>query len=177
MEDIDSPWEADIPYEASTARRYALYQDVNFRYWFTDKEIQQLRGHVQQFEVPRPEYELILTYYRKPVGLERGVYTTSSQIIGRFGNTSLRLSLQKVGRAMRELGFRQVKAPTQTIGWWWSALPRRYSTCCRPKRNRRIPPAKSFRREYRTPLLTPLVEDMEDIFQTFHYMKVRSIFL
>lgn len=110
VEDIDSPWEADIPYEGIYNQTYALYQDVNFRYWFTDKEIQQLRGHVQQFEVPRPEYELILTYYRKPVGLERGVYTTSSQIIGRFGNTSLRLSLQKVGRAMRELGFRQVKA-------------------------------------------------------------------
>ena len=87
----------------------SITKDVNFRYWFTDKEIQQLRGHVQQFEVPRPEYELILTYYRKPVGLERGVYTTSSQIIGRFGNTSLRLSLQKVGRAMRELDFRPVK--------------------------------------------------------------------
>ena len=110
VEDIDSPWEADIPYEGIYSQTYALYQDVNFRYWFTDKEIQQLRGHVQQFEVPRPEYELILTYYLKPVGLERGVYTTSSQIIGRFGNTSLRLSLQKVGRAMRELGFRQVKA-------------------------------------------------------------------
>ena len=110
VEDIDSPWEADLPYEGIYSQTYALYQDVNFRYWFTDKEIQQLRGHVQQFEVPRPEYELILTYYRKPVGLERGVYTTSSQIIGRFGNTSLRLSLQKVGRAMRELGFRQVKA-------------------------------------------------------------------
>ena len=110
VEDIDSPWEADIPYEGIYSQTYALYQDVNFRYWFTDKEIQQLRGHVQQFEVPRPEYELILTYYRKPVGLERGVYTPSSQIIGRFGNTSLRLSLQKVGRAMRELGFRQVKA-------------------------------------------------------------------
>lgn len=110
VEDIDSPWEADIPYEGIYSQTYALYQDVNFRYWFTDKEIQQLRGHVQQFEVPCPEYELILTYYRKPVGLERGVYTTSSQIIGRFGNTSLRLSLQKVGRAMRELGFRQVKA-------------------------------------------------------------------
>lgn len=110
VEDIDSPWEADIPYEGIYSQTYALYQDVNFRYWFTDKEIQQLRGHVQQFEVPRPEYELILTYYRKPVGLERGVYTTSSQIIGRFGNTSLRLSLQKVGRAIRELGFRQVKA-------------------------------------------------------------------
>lgn len=110
VEDIDSPWEADIPYEGIYSQTYALYQDINFRYWFTDKEIQQLRGHVQQFEVPRPEYELILTYYRKPMGLERGVYTTSSQIIGRFGNTLLRLSLQKVGRAMRELGFRQVKA-------------------------------------------------------------------
>ena len=110
VEGIDSPWEADIPYEGIYSQTYALYHDVNFRYWFTDEEIQQLRGHVQQFEVPRPEYELILTFYRKPVGLERGVYTTSSQIIGRFGNTSLRLSLQKVGRAMRELGFRQVKA-------------------------------------------------------------------
>mgnify|MGYP000797485587 FL=1 len=100
VEDIDSPWEADIPYEGIYSQTYALYQDVNFRYWFTDKEIQQLRGHVQQFEVPRPEYELILTYYRKPMGLERGVYTTSSQIIGRFGNTLLRLSLQKVGRAL-----------------------------------------------------------------------------
>jgi predicted P-loop ATPase len=110
VEGIDSPWEADIPYEGIYSQTYALYQDVKFRYWFSDEEIQQLRGHVQQFEVPRPEYELILTFYRKPVGLERGVYTTSSQIIGRFGNTSLRLSLQKVGRAMRELGFRQVKA-------------------------------------------------------------------
>ena len=121
VEDIDSPWEADIPYEGIYSQTYALYQDVNFRYWFTDKEIQQLRGHVQQFEVPRPEYELILTYYRKPVGLERGVYTTSSQIIGRFGNTSLRLSLQKVGRAMRELGFRQVKASNAN---YWVAVER-----------------------------------------------------
>ena len=110
VESIDSPWEADIPYEGIYSQTYALYQDVNFRYWFSDEEIQQLRGHVQQFEVPRPEYELILTYYRKPVGLERGIYITISQIISRFGTPSLRLSLQKVGRAMRELGFRQVKA-------------------------------------------------------------------
>ena len=110
VEDIDSPWEADIPYEGIYSQTYALYLIVKKQNKKTKKKIQQLRGHVQQFEVPRPEYELILTYYRKPVGLERGVYTTSSQIIGRFGNTSLRLSFQKVGRAMRELGFRQVKA-------------------------------------------------------------------
>lgn len=110
VESIDSPWETDIPYEGIYSQTYALYRDVNFRYWFSDEEIQQLRGHVQQFEVPRPEYELILTYYRKPVGLERGTYITISQIISRFGNTSLRLTATKAGRAMRELGFRQVKA-------------------------------------------------------------------
>ena len=110
VESIDSPWETEIPYEGIYSQTYALYQDVNFRYWFTDEEIQQLRGHVQQFEVPRPEYELILTYYRKPVGLERGIYITISQIISRFGNTSLRLTATKAGRAMRELGFRQVRA-------------------------------------------------------------------
>lgn len=110
VESIDSPWEAEIPYEGIYSQVYALYQDVNFRYWFSDEEIQQLRGHVQQFEVPRPEYELILTYYRKPVGLERGTYITISQIISRFGNTSLRLTATKAGRAMRELGFQQVRA-------------------------------------------------------------------
>lgn len=110
VENIDSPWEADIPYEGIYSQAYALYRDVNFRYWFTDEEIQLLRGHVQQFEVPRPEYELILTYYRKPAKLERGIYITTSQIISRFGNTSLRLTATKVGRAMRELGFRQVKS-------------------------------------------------------------------
>ncbi len=110
VESIDSPWETEIPYEGIYSQTYALYHDVNFRYWFTDEEIQQLRGHVQQFEVPRPEYELILTYYRKPVGLERGIYITISQIISRFGNTSLRLTATKAGRAMRELGFRQVRA-------------------------------------------------------------------
>ena len=110
VDSIDSPWEVDIPYEGIYSQVYALYQDVNFRYWFSDEEIQQLRGHVQQFEVPRPEYELILTYYRRPVGLERGIYTTISQIISRFGNTLLRLTATKAGRAMRELGFQQVRA-------------------------------------------------------------------
>lgn len=110
VELIDNPWEAEIPYDNIYSQAYALYHDVNFRYWFDDEEIQRLRGHVQQFEVPRPEYELILTYYRKPVGLERGFYITTSQLINRLGSTSLRLSPQKVGRSMRELGFQQVKA-------------------------------------------------------------------
>lgn len=121
VESIDSPWEVEIPYEGIYSQAYALYHDVNFRYWFTDEEIQQLRGHVQQFEVPRPEYELILTYYRKPVELERGIYITTSQIISRFGTPSLRLSPQKVGRAMRELGFQQVRASNAN---YWVVIER-----------------------------------------------------
>ena len=175
VEDIDSPWEADIPYEGIYSQTYALYQDVNFRYWFTDKEIQQLRGHVQQFEVPRPEYELILTYYRKPVGLERGVYTTSSQIIRQHlaaaespegGPCHARAGLPTGKGLQRKLlggGGAHYRGGTALAAG-------RNGTGGSPRR-------KAFRREYRTPLLTPLVEDMEDIFQTFHYMKVRSIFL
>lgn len=116
IESIDSPWQADIPYEGIYSQAYALYRDNSFRFWFTDDEVHRLSRHVQQFEVPRPEYELILTYFRRPTDLERGTYITCSQLINRLGTTSLRLSLQKVGRALRELGFQQVK--TANANYW-----------------------------------------------------------
>lgn len=116
VDSIDSPWEADIPYEGIYAQAYALYHDVNFRYWFTDEEIQQLRGYISRFEVPRPENELILTYYRKPRKLERAKYVTTSQVVARLGSASLKLSLTKMGRAMRELGFEKIH--TENGNFW-----------------------------------------------------------
>lgn len=116
VDHIDSPWEADIPYEGIYSQAYALYHDTRFRYWFTDREVQELSSHVRQFEVPHPEYELIQTYYRKPAGLERGIYLTSSQIVNRLGSASLRLTPQKVGRAMRELGFQLVRSAN--VNYW-----------------------------------------------------------
>ena len=126
---------------------------------------------MQQFEVPRPEYELILTYYRKPVGLERGVYTTSSQIIGRFGNTSLRLSLQKVGRAMRELGFRQVKASNAN---YWVVVERtteEVQHLLPAETEQADPPAKSLPKRIPNSPSDTLSGGYGGYFSNFHYMK------
>lgn len=115
VEHIDNPWTAQIPYEAVYAQAYALFRS-GFRYWFTDKEIQELNQHVGRFETPKPEYELIQTYYRKPTKLERGTYVTASQILHRFGNGGLRLNVVRVGRAMSKLGFD--KARVRGTDYW-----------------------------------------------------------
>lgn len=115
VEHIDNPWTARIPYEEVYAQAYTLFRN-GFRYWFTDKEIQELRSHVCRFETPKPEYELIQTYYRKPAELERGSYVTASQILQRFGNGGLRLNIVRVGRAMSKLGFE--KARVNGTDYW-----------------------------------------------------------
>lgn len=104
---IDDARGKQLPYEGIYAQAYALLKS-GFRYWFTNEEIHSLRSHVSRFEVPKPENELILTYFRKPVGLERCTYVTASQIVARFSSAGLKLSLARVGRAMRELGFESV---------------------------------------------------------------------
>lgn len=178
VEDIDSPWEADIPYEGIYSQTYALYQDVNFRYWFTDKEIQQLRGHVQQFEVPRPEYELILTYYRKPVGLERGSLYHQQPDHRSFRQHLAAAESPEGGPCHARAGLPASKGLQRKLLGGGGAHYRRGTALAAGRSGTGgSPRRKAFRGEYRTPLLTPLVEDMEDIFQTFHYMKVRSIFL
>lgn len=108
VEHIDNPWTAHISYKEVYAQAYALFRS-GFRYWFTDREIQELHNHVCRFETPKPEYELIQTYYRKPGKLERGIYVTASQILQRFGNGGLRLSIVRVGRAMSKLKFEKVR--------------------------------------------------------------------
>ena len=43
-------------------------------------------------------------HYRKPVGLEKGVLITASQVVSRAG-VALHLSTLRVGRVFKELGF------------------------------------------------------------------------
>ena len=43
-------------------------------------------------------------HYRKPTGLEKGIYLTASQVVSRAG-VALHLSATKVGMAFKELGF------------------------------------------------------------------------
>ena len=104
---IDNPWEVEINYRGIYSQAYALVRQ-KFRYWFTDEEVQALQPHMRRFEVPKPEYELILMYFRKPREIEKAKYMTASQIALKFSSAAIRMNLTRIGRALRELGFEQI---------------------------------------------------------------------
>lgn len=114
VESIDNPWEVQIPYEGIYAQAYHLLQH-GYRYWFQDKEIEELNRRNRRFEAPNPARELIVTFYRKPVGMEKARYLTASQIVARFGG-SIRLNAVQVGRVLKELGFKKVH--TRSGDFW-----------------------------------------------------------
>ena len=116
IDHIDNPWETTFPYEGIYAQAYALYQR-GYRYWFTSEEIKSLSRHVRKFEIPKPEFELILTYYRKPQDQERGTLITCAQILERFNSSNLHLTMQKVGRAMKTLDFKKIH--TKGANYWY----------------------------------------------------------
>lgn len=112
--DIDNPWEHPIDHDAVYAQAKALL-DNGFRYWFQGEEIDELNRRNRRFETPNPARELILAFYRKPYGLERGRYITASQIVARFGN-SIRLTTGQVGRILKDLGFARLH--TRNGNFW-----------------------------------------------------------
>ena len=110
VESIDSPRERPFNYEGIYSQAYALYRQ-GFRYWFTREEIVRLSEHNRQFETPRLEAELVQLYFRKPVGVESGIFMSVAralQIVS--ANISQKLSAVYLGRAFMEQGFRRVKS-------------------------------------------------------------------
>ncbi len=120
VERIENPWMAEIPYEGIYAQAKALL-DNGFRYWFQEREVEELNARNRRFETPNPARELILTYYRSPQKNERGIYVTPSQIVARFGG-SIRLNVVKVGLVLKELGFEQVRT---RHGRFWLVVERK----------------------------------------------------
>ena len=59
-------------------------------------------------------------HYLKPVGLEKGMYITASQVVARAG-VALRLSSTRVGIVLKELGFNQVRT---NHGRFWVVVDR-----------------------------------------------------
>jgi len=110
---IDNPWTARIPYEGLYAQAKHLF-DYGFCYWFLDHEIEELNHANRRFETPNPARELILMYYRHPVGYEKGSYVTASQIVARFGG-SIRLNAVQVGRSLKELGYTNTRTKHGSI--------------------------------------------------------------
>ena len=109
IESIESPREHLFDYEGIYAQAYALYQQ-GFQYWFSREEIMKLSEHNKQFETPRLEKELIQLYFRKPIGVEGGIFMSTAramQIVS--SNISQKLNPVQLGRAFGELGFKRIK--------------------------------------------------------------------
>ena len=110
VESIDSPRAHPFDYQNIYAEAYALYKQ-GFRYWFSHDEITELNAHNQQFETPRLESELVQLYFRRPVGVESGMFMSvarAMQIVS--ANISQKLSPVYMGRAFMEQGFQRVKS-------------------------------------------------------------------
>ena len=110
VESIEPPQDHPLDYAGIYAQAYALYRQ-GFRYWFSREEIARLAVHNRQFETPRLENELVQLYFRKPVGVESGIFMSVAralQIVS--ANISQKLSAVYLGRAFMEQGFRRVKS-------------------------------------------------------------------
>jgi predicted P-loop ATPase len=109
IERITSPREMPFDYEGIYSQAFALYQE-GFQYWFSREEIQRLSQHNAAFEAPRTAHELISRYLRKPIAGEPGEFVTATDILQLVGsNPVLRLTANKIGRAMTDLGFERMR--------------------------------------------------------------------
>jgi predicted P-loop ATPase len=110
IESIESPRDHPFDYTGIYSQAYALYRQ-GFQFWFSREEIIKLSEHNRQFETPRLESELVQLYFRKPVGVESGIFMSVAralQIVS--SNISQKLSAVHLGRAFMEQGFRRVKS-------------------------------------------------------------------
>ena len=113
VDSILSPRDHPFDYEGIYSQAYALYRQ-GFRYWFSQTEMEELAKYNRQFETPMMERELVDLYFRKPVGVEGGIFMSvgnAMQILG--SNRSQVLSAVHVGRAFSDLGFKRVKVKDQ----------------------------------------------------------------
>ena len=107
VEHIDSPREHPFNHEGIYAQAYALYRQ-GFRHYFSKAEEEMLKEHNRNFEMPQPEQEAISKHFRQPAEGEKGEFYSATDILGYIGgNPALRMTIEKIGSAMKALGFRQ----------------------------------------------------------------------
>ena len=113
IERITSPREMPFDYQGIYSQAYALYQE-GFQYWFSREEIQQLSQHNATFETPRTAHELISRYLRKPKEGEPSEFLSATDILQLVGsNPVLKLTTNKIGRAMTDLGFERMRTGSE----------------------------------------------------------------
>ena len=105
VESIISPKDQPFDYEGIYSQAYALYRQ-GFLHYFTKAEEAALREHNRTFETPHPEQEAISTHFHPPQDGEKGDFYTATDILNKIGyNPALRLTIEKIGSAMKALGF------------------------------------------------------------------------
>ena len=110
VESIISPRDHPFDYEGIYSQAYALYRQ-GFRHYFSKAEEAALREHNRTFETPHPEQEAICTHFHPPQDGEKGDFYTATDILNQIGyNPALRLTIEKIGCAMKALGFVQYRS-------------------------------------------------------------------
>lgn len=113
VEYILDPRDNEPMWEQVYAEAYYLYRN-GFQYWFNRGEITELSKHNESFEAPKQELELIRQIFRLPVDGEKGEFITRTGIMQAIGwNPALRLNINNIGPAMKELGFPRMRVDNE----------------------------------------------------------------
>ncbi|MCR5240562.1 MAG: hypothetical protein K6E15_10440 [Prevotella sp.] len=110
VESIESPYEHPFNYVGIYGQAYALYRQ-GFRHYFTKAEEAVLNAHNKAFETPSQEQESICKFFRPPRENEKGEFYTATDILGHIGgNPALKMTIERIGSAMKALGYRQYRS-------------------------------------------------------------------
>ena len=110
VEDIVNPWLHPFNYTGIYSQALALWKS-GFRYWFNQDEIRLLNEQNREYQVPLPEEELLLTYFRPTfTGCQGSIFMKVSEILERI-NAGVKqpLSTTRLGMLMKRLGFHRTK--------------------------------------------------------------------
>ena len=110
VESIRNPRTHPFNYEGIFAQAYALYHQ-GFRYWIEGDEEEVQQEHNRYFETPHPEQEAISTHFRQPRQGEAAVFLSATEILQKISETTaVRFTVEKIGSAMKALGYRQMRS-------------------------------------------------------------------
>ncbi len=99
--DINTAQNIDI--NGVWAQAYKQFKK-EFVYWLTKSEQDELAAHNTRFEVQTAEFEAISTYLKRPSS--EGEWKTNEQILRSMQEmTGAKLSVKKIGEALKKLGF------------------------------------------------------------------------
>lgn len=127
VDDINIKAAQDLNMDLVYAQAYHLYKS-GFRYWFNDKEIEQLNARNEDFAMITQEEQLLQYYYsaKKIPGSLPGIFEPPKMLPNAILLSSLQLktktflSSKKLGEALTRLGFnKKQKREGDKIIWAW----------------------------------------------------------